>query len=158
MYYFVLLLVELIKRIKVGTTTDQMAVEQDDVEKPVNAQPNQSFRHLFSFGGADVKPVPKPEPRPAAPVVPTRKRPREEPKDEPAPATVADLSDPEDVEDEVLACARAFCRGERTEAAIHTEWTDGGRQERLKADFRLAHRKLARGNKTTKGERTKSKR
>lgn len=135
------------------------STEVTDSAKP-QPQPNKSFRHLFSFGGADVKPVPKPAPAPApvpeaAPSQPTRKRPREEPTASAPP--IADLSDPEDVDDEVLSCARAFCRGERSVAAIRSEWFDGGRQERLRNDLRITHRKLARGMKPIKVDRAKVK-
>jgi len=116
------------------------------------AAPNNSFRHLFSFGGADVKPIPVPV-APVAPDIPvtppTRKRPRQFIEDEPpVQGGSGELSDPEDDPEQLLAVARNFSR-KKDVASIRSDWFDGGRQERLRTDFRQNHRRHTKNYKST---------
>lgn len=111
---------------------------------------NQSFRHLFSFGGATDTPVPhepaKTEPAQPAPKPVRPRSPTAAPDVTQEPERRHDnLSDPEDDPDEVLAKARRFCRGEKDVEDLRHEWFEEGRQDRLRADFKANRRRRAKG-------------
>lgn len=118
------------------------------------AEEDKSFRHLFSFGGAKAS-APILAPPDAAesgtpgkravpePLLAPPRRPRAPTHDSAAVEEHVDddaLSDPEDGNEELLKTAKNFSRGERTEDEIRTHWFAGGRQERLRADFKTARR------------------
>ena len=151
-----MLFLQLMIYLRTGTFVPRAQIDALDDDPERNSElrfmaenGQQSFRHLFSFGGADVTPLPAPSAPTTAPesVQPARrkeqlrKRPHSDIQAKPAVAD-DDLSDPEDDEEDVLQCARNFCRSsERPAAVIRAEWFEGGRQERLRADFRQAHKR-----------------
>lgn len=128
------------------------------------SETEKSFRHLFSFGGADVR-APALAPAQLLQSVELVEADKAAPKkerfeyDEPviddAPSDVDNLSDPGDIYDEVKLCANNFYRGTKSVEQIRADWFDDGRQERLRADFKSARRRITKtrqGIKQGKGE------